>query len=158
MFRLLFDLGETLERGRSPDVLARQCREARPLYRQYLVVLEAGAAVGIDTSCRRPKLHESRMRAALRAGAQGRRAENVREILGGESSSARLMIRELLADCRQRVIELYRLTLEKIDEALDAGEIDKVDGGEYIDRPDHQTRLVAVDRVTELLGIVWKYE
>ena len=61
------------------------------------------------------------------------------------------MISGLLTDCRQRIKELYGLTLEKIEEALDAGEIDKVDGVEYIDRPDHQTRLLAVNEFTKLL-------
>ena len=66
------------------------------------------------------------------------------------------MISGLLTDCRQRIKELYGLTLEKIEEALDAGEIDKVDGVEYIDRPDHQTRLLAVNEFTKLLRVVLK--
>ena len=53
------------------------------LYAQYLAVLDAGTAVGIDTSRRRPKPNERRMRAALWAGAEGSTAQDLREILSG---------------------------------------------------------------------------
>lgn len=39
-----------------------------------------------------------------------------------------------------------------------AAEIDKVGGVEYIDRADHDTRLLAVNRFTKLLGVVLKHQ
>ncbi len=78
------------------------------------------------------------------AGACGATAQNLRKMLVGELPDAKCMIAEVLARRGPRIERLLGLALEKIHEALGACEIDKDEGAERIDRPDHLTRRLAV--------------
>jgi hypothetical protein len=156
MNQSLFDLGEALEMGQPLGELAPKCLRLLPLYEQYLEALAAASGVGILTRQHRPKPNERRLLAVLWAGSEGAGAQDLRKLLVGESCDARLVISRLLIDCQHRVEELFGLILEKIREAVDADEIDTGEALECIDRPDHQTRLLAVGRFCSLLKVLLK--
>ena len=76
----------------------------------------------------------------------------------GKFPDAKRMIAELLASREQRIEQLFGLALGKIHEAFKACEVGKDDGAGHIDRPDHLTQLVAVDRFCRVLALLDRSE
>ncbi len=153
MFRLLWDIGEAIERGLPDGVLASKCLQVLPMYERYLVVSAAAPAAGIDSGERRLAPDERRLLAALWAGADGETAMGVsaRTILL-ELPDAKRVIAELLASHQQRIEQLLELALERIQEAFNACQVGQVDEADGIELPDHRTRLAAVNRFCRVLA------
>ena len=149
MFRLLRDIGEAMERGLSDGVLASKCWQVLPLYERYLVVL----AAALDSSERRLAADERRLLATLWAGAGGATAlgASARTIQLALPDAKRTMA-ELLASHQQRIEQLFKLALERIQEAFNACQVSKVDGAEGIELPDHRMRLAGVHRFCQALA------
>ena len=106
MYRLLLDVGGTIDLGRSEGVLQSQCLKVLPMYALYLDVLVAAPALGIDTSKRRLEPDGRSLSAALLAGASGATAQDLGKMLVGESPGAKCMIAELLARREPRIERL----------------------------------------------------
>jgi hypothetical protein len=154
MYRLLLDTGETIDLGRSGDVLESKCATVLPLYAGYLEVLVVAPTVGIETGKSRLEPDERRLLAALCAGADGATAQDLHKMLAGELPGAKCMIAELLARHEPRIERLFGLALGKIREGFRACEVSRDDGAECIDRPDHRIRLLAVNRFCRLLALL----
>ena len=156
MYRLLLAVGIALQRDPSPPVVAAKCVRVLPLYERYLTTLDAASEIGIETSKRRLQRGEQRLLAVLWAGSGDATSQDLPELLAGKSLGTSLSIFRLLDDSEERVKELVALTLVKIEEGLEAGEMETEEGLEPVKHPDHYTRMLAVGRLCRLFSVMVK--